>query len=239
MSTETQPKVKKKIGALAWVAIAFAALSFLLAVIPGAFIGAFIFILPAFILSIIAVAKKGTAKLIPVIALVLSVVAGIAAPISMVASFANAVNNAIDDTTASVDEAKAKIGETVTTKNGVDFTVSAVACGLTSAPSWTGGSDVTPLGQFCQISFTVKNSGDKEVSVFPTYVGGLIGEVAYAADSTSSTFDGDASNALSVTLNPGLSITGNAYVDIAADAKLDAITFTDGLLGNEVAVLNQ
>ena len=238
MSTETQPKVKKKIGALAWVAIAFAALSFLLAVIPGAFIGAFIFILPAFILSIIAVAKKGTAKLIPVIALVLSVVAGIAAPISMVASFANAVNNAIDDTTASVDEAKAKIGETVTTKNGLDFTVSAVACGLTEAPNSISGLDAIPAqGQFCQINFSVKNSGTKEATLFANFVGGLIGKVQYAADSGSTTFEGD--NGISITLNPGLSVNGVAYVDIPKDGALEAITFTEGPLGNEVAVLNQ
>ncbi len=193
----------------------------------------------AFVVSIVAVAKKGTAKAFPVIALILSIVAGIVAPIVSIVTVGVAINEAVDDTQGSVDEATAKIGEVATTENGMNVTVTAVTCGLTSAPSWLGLDPVAPQGEFCQIDFSVENGGDKEAILFPNYFGGLIGDVEYAADSSSSKFNGDPSNALSITLNPGLSATGTAYVDIPAGKTLDAITFTDGLLGNEITILNK
>jgi hypothetical protein len=193
----------------------------------------------AFVVSIVALAKKGSAKAFPVIALVLSIVAGIVAPIVSIVTVGVAINEAVDETQGSVDEATAKIGEAVTTENGLSFTVTAVSCGLASAPSWLGLDPIAPQGQFCQIDFSVENGGDKEVTLFPNYVGGLIGEVEYAADSSSSKFNGDPSNALTITLNPGLSATGVAFVDVPADKTLDAITFTEGILGNEITVLNK
>ena len=182
-----------------------------------------------------ALAKKGSAKAFPVIALVLSVISGIVAPI---VSIATVVNVAADNTTATVDEATAKIGEVVKTDSGLNVTVSAVTCGLATAPNTFEGLDpVVPQGQFCQIDFTVENAGDKEAILFPNYFGGLIGDVQYAADSSSSKFNGD--NSMSITLNPGLSVTGVAFVDIAAGQTLDAITFSDGILGSEISILNK
>jgi hypothetical protein len=184
----------------------------------------------------VALARKGSAKAFPVIALILSIVAGIVAPIVSLVTVATVV---ADNSTATVDEAKSKIGEVVKTDNGMNVTVTAVTCGLASAPSWIGADPVVPQGQFCQIDFNVENAGDKEATLFPNYFGGLIGDVQYAADSSSSKFNGDSSNALSITLNPGLSVTGSAYVDIPAGKTLDAITFTDGILGNEISILNK
>lgn len=238
MSTD-KPVSKKKISTIGWIAFGLSILGFIFAVLPGLSFVAWPLILAAFIVSIIAVAKKGTAKAVPVIALILSVVAGITAPIVSLATAVTAINSAVEDTEATAAEAKGGIGQVVSTKDGLDFTVSAVKCGLASAPAWIGGDDVKPQGQFCQISFTIKNSGKAEAALFPNYVGGLIGEVKYAAESSASKFDGDSSNALSITLNPGLSVTGNAYVDVPAGKTIEAITFTEGPLGNEIAVANK
>ena len=227
---------KKKTSVIGWVALGLSVLGFIFAVIPGLSFIAWPLIAAAFVVSIVALAKKGSAKPFPVIALILSVISGIVAPI---VSIATVVNVAVDNSTATVDEATSKIGDIVKTDSGLNVTVTAVTCGLTSAPSWIGGDPVAPQGQFCQIDFNVENAGDKEAILFPNYFGGLIGDVQYAADTSSSKFNGDSSNALSITLNPGLSVTGAAYVDIPAGKTLDAITFTDGILGSEISILNK
>jgi hypothetical protein len=227
---------KGKTSVIGWVALGLSALSFLFAVLPGFSFFAWVMIVAAFVVSIVAVAKKGVAKAVPVIALVLSIVAGITAPIVSLMTIGAAISESVDESSATVDEATAKIGDTVSTEGGLNFTVTAVSCGLASAPSWIGG-DETPQGEFCKIDFTVLNNGDKEAILFPNYVGGLIGTVEYAANDSASVFVGD--SPLSVTINPGLSISGTAFIDVPAGKSIEAITFTEGLLGNEISVLNQ
>jgi hypothetical protein len=71
---EQAPEPKKS-AALAWVALGFGIVGFLLAVIPFATWGSGIFILVGLILSIIALAKVRTAKGASVTALILTIIA--------------------------------------------------------------------------------------------------------------------------------------------------------------------
>lgn len=230
------PAVKRTTSRIGWVALGLTVLGFILAVIPGVSVFAWVVILPAFIVSIVALAKKNTAKAVPVISLIVSILAGIVAIIvtvvTAVAVVAGAASVVVDESTATVDEAMAGIGQVVTTDNGVDFTVDGVTCAL---PTYTSafGTDETALGQYCEVKFTIANGGDKEAIIFPNYVGGLIGTTEFAADSILSTF---ADGSMSVELNPGLSTAGVAILDVPVDQALEAVTFTDGLLSNEIAV---
>jgi nitrogen fixation/metabolism regulation signal transduction histidine kinase len=223
------PTAKRTTSRIGWVALGLAILGFILAVIPGVSVFA--------IVSIVAVAKKNVAKTVPVISLILSVLAGIVAIIvSIVTALAvvsSVASTVADDTTTTIDEATGGIGQAVTTEEGIAFTVDAVTCAL---PTYTSlfGTDETALGQFCELQFTVVNNGDKEAGIFPNYVGGLIGTTEFAADSMLSSF-ADGSGA--VTLNPGLSTSGVAIVDIPVDQALEAVTFTDGLFSGDIAVL--
>lgn len=239
LTDTTVPVVKRSTSRIGWVALGLAILGFILAVIPGASVFAWLVILPSFIVSIVAIAKKNTAKGVPVMSLILSVVAGIVAivvsvvtAVAVVAVVAGAASTVADDSIATVDEATAGIGQVVTTAEGVDFTVDAVTCAL---PTYVGsfGTEETALGQFCELKFTIVNNGDKEAILFPNYVGGLIGSTEFAAASMLSTF---ADGSMSVELNPGLTTTGVAVLDIPVDQALEAVTFTDGLLGEEIAV---
>ncbi|ASD22874.1 hypothetical protein B7495_12870 [Cryobacterium sp. LW097] len=230
------PAVKRTTSRIGWVALGLTVLGFILAVIPGVSAFAWVVILPAFIVSIVAVAKKNTAKAVPVISLIVSVLAGILAIVvtivTAVAVVAGAASVVADDSTATIDEAIAGIGQVVTTENGVDFTVDAVTCALPTYTS-TFGSDETALGQYCEVKFTIVNSGEKEAIVFPNYVGGLVGTTEFAADTMLSTF---ADGSMSVELNPGLSTAGVAILDIPVDQALEAVTFTDGLFSSDIAV---
>jgi type II secretory pathway pseudopilin PulG len=230
------PTAKKSTSKIGWVALGLAVLGFILALVPGVSLIAWIVIVPSFIVAIVALTKKYTAKAVPVVSLILSIVAGIAAIVvtiaTAVAVVAGAASSVADDATATVDEARAGIGQVVTTGDGVDFTVDAVTCGI---PTYEGGfgTDATALGQFCEVSFTIVNNGDKESILFPNYVGGLIGTTEYAADGMLSSY---ADGSMSVELNPGLSTAGVAILDIPVGQALEAVTFTDGLLNEEIAV---
>jgi hypothetical protein len=230
------PVTKKSTSRIGWVALGLAILGFILSVIPGVSVFAWIVVLPAFIVSIVALAKKNTAKAVPAISLILSIVAGILAIVvsllTAVAVVAGAASTVADEATATVDEATAGIGQIVTTDDGVDFTVDGVTCALPTYTS-TFATDQAALGQFCEVKFTVVNNGEKEAILFPNYVGGLIGTTEFAADSLLSSY---ADGSMSVELNPGLSTSGVAILDIPADQALEAVTFTDGLLSEEVAI---
>jgi hypothetical protein len=225
---------------IAWVALGLTVFGFILAVIPGASLFAWFILLPAFIVSIIAIAKKKTAKAVPVLSLIFTVLAGVIAIIVTIVSAlavvgvaAESAADALDKPAVTVEDATGGIAQIVTTDAGVDFTVDALTCGLPTYSSFYG-SEETALGQFCEVSFTIANSGQKEAIIFPNYVGGLIGATEYAASSSLSTFkDGS----ISVELNPGLATTGVAVLDIPADGSLEAVTFTDGIFSDDIAVI--
>ena len=78
-------------------------------------------------------------------------------------------------------------------------------------------------GQFCEVKFTVKNGGSKEITVTSSDLTGYIGSNEYGVDtSTISTFGGDY---FSTSINPGLAADCDVFIDIPAGQALDYIKF--------------
>lgn len=221
---------------LGWIAFGLALAGLIFAVLPALSFVAWFFTIPAFVIAIVALAKKSK-KLFPLLALIISVISGILAVVvsivTALALTAGAATSALDAATATLDEAQAGIGVIVPTDNGANFTVNSVTCGLTAVLTYYDTEEI-PRGEFCEIAFTVTNTSNKEENLLPEFVGGLIGETRYAANTSASFFN---DKSLSTVLNPGLSISGVAIVDVPVGSMLDAVTFRDGFLGNEIAVL--
>lgn len=220
---------------IAWVAFGLALAGLVFAIIPGVSFFAWVVILAAFIVSIVALAKKSK-KGLSVVSLILSIVAGVVAIIvsivTALAVVAGAASAASDSLTASQDEIQAGIGQTVTTSDGLDFTLDSVTCGQ---PTYEGqfGTE-TAIGQFCVVGFTLANNGSEPATAFINDFGGLVGETNVEALFNIGVGGFAPDNGASIELNPGLSTTGTAVIDIAAGASLDAVTF--GGLRDEIAV---
>lgn len=233
----TEPKATK-VSVIGWVAFGLGVLGLIFAMLPGFSFGAWFVTIPAFIVSIIGLAKKGK-KWAPLLGLLISIVAGIVAIVvsltTAVIGIDAAVKESQDSQVATIDEAAAGIGQPVTTADGMDVTLNSVECGSTT---WdTGYSTETAIGQFCIVNFTVANNGKEPVFMFINDVGAIVGDTDVEAASTLGGFSPD--NGFSVELNPGLSTTGVAVIDIPAGAAVDAVTFSGGLFAEEIAILNK
>ena len=225
---------------IAWVALGLGILGLILAFLPVASFFAWPFTLAAFILAIIGLVQKGRTKLVPGISLGLSIVGFIVAVVvsivSLVAASANSPGNAgqtrpaaPNSSTEPAEEeeppadalaqpSEATVGQTVTSRDGISFTVNAVNCGMSSY----GDSFLTETasGQFCEIRFTVVNGSDKTLDLFAGDVTGLIGQAEYEPEATLAGFGDDGFYSK---LNPGLTTEGIAVIDIPAGAKLDYV----------------
>lgn len=92
------PQAKSKRNVVAIAALAVAILAFLFSVIEGAYILGWILIPVALTLSIVALVQKFQPKKMAIAALIVSIVAGIAAPIAFLASAARAFNDSFGGT---------------------------------------------------------------------------------------------------------------------------------------------
>jgi len=116
---------------------------------------------------------------------------------------------------------EAKIGDTVTNTDGVAFTVNSIQCGIAHAGDQYLGEDAK--GQFCEVKYTIKNGGSKEITLISSDLTGYIGSNEYDVDtSTISTFGGDP---FSTSVNPGLSADCDVFIDIPKGQALDYIKF--------------
>lgn len=191
----------------------------------------------AFVISIVAMAKKGSKKAIPVTSLIISIVSGIVAIIvslvTVLAAVSGAASQVADDMSASQDEIQAGIGQPVTTSDGAQLVINSVECGLSSVES-SYGSTQTALGQFCVVKFTLSNPSNTPITAFINDFGGLVGETDVEAEAFSlGGFGPDSSS--SIELNSGLSVDGVVVIDIPAGSTLDAVTF-GGMGRDEVAI---
>lgn len=213
------------------VALILAIAGFVLGVIPATAGLAWLLLLPAAILSIVSLAKKGTKKGRATAALITATIGWIVAVIVALVAIVGGANQAINtpDAPSVSDEGsapeepvieEAAIGDTVTNDDGVSFTVSAITCGIPVAgPEFLSE---TASGQFCEIKFTLFNGSNDAVYISSSDVTGTIGEATYDANTSVSQF-GD--NYFGTDVNPGLGIDCVVYIDIPADGALDSISY--------------
>jgi hypothetical protein len=222
--------VARKLNILGLVALIIGVIGFALAVIPTTAVVAWILLIPALVLAIIGLTRKGQGKATSLAALILSIVGWIIAIIVTVVVAASSVVADDNSTTitsgsgsSSHTQAPAKtagIGDTVTNHDGVAFTVHSATCGLTSAPNTFYGTE-TPTGQFCQVKLTVKNGSKSSVTLSDDSLTGYIGKASYDSDSEADTY-GSLATVLSP-LNPGLSTDCTFYVDVPKGQKLTSV----------------
>jgi hypothetical protein len=226
----TPPVVVRKLNIIGLVALILAVIGFVLAVIPPTAVVAWILLVPALVLAIIGLTRKGRGKATSLTALILSVVGWLIAIIVTVVVAASTVVSADNSTTitsgsgsSSHTKAPAKtagIGDTVTNHDGVAFTVHSAACGLASAPDQFYGTD-KPTGQFCQVKLTVKNGSKSSVTLSDDSLSGYIGNASYDSDADADNY-GSLTTVLSP-LNPGLSTDCTFYVDVPKGQKLTSV----------------
>jgi hypothetical protein len=239
--TASAPKQKNTIGLIALI---LAGIGFLFGVIPPLSALAWIFFIPAIVLAIIGLTRKGQTKGTSISALIVAIIGWIVAIVVASVAILGAVGTAIEETDtapsaaseageapaaeAPAEEAaeeegvqEAAIGDTVTTGDGIAFTVTGITCGLAEA----GDNEFlmeTAKGQFCKVDFRIDNGGSDAVSLSAYDIKGYIGENAYDANTSASTFGGDL---YTTDVNPGLGTDNVAYIDIPAGAALDYIEF--------------
>ncbi|QOD43702.1 DUF4352 domain-containing protein [Clavibacter zhangzhiyongii] len=234
------PKQKNTIGLIALI---LAGIGFLFGVIPPLSGLAWIFFIPAIVLAIIGLTRKGQAKGTSISALILAVVGWIVAIIVASVTILGAVGTAIEESDTAPSAAseaseaaeapaaeapaeeegvqEAAIGDTVTTGDGIAFTVRGIECGLAEA----GDNEYlkeTAKGQFCKVDYRIDNGGSDSINLLSNDVKGYIGESAYDTNGSVSTFGGDL---FSTDVNPGLGTDNTVYIDIPAGAALDYIEF--------------
>lgn len=228
-------------GILAILAIVFAGLGFILAVLPPTAWIAWIFIVPAIILAIIALAKKSRPRGLPIAAIIVAPVSWIIAIVVALAGFAGGVSDAVRHAASDLPSAMSSadssgaasgtdasgqklsdvaVGQTVTNDDGIAFTVTSVACGIPSAGESFSKEDAK--GQFCEVKFHIKNGSNKSLNVSDYDIKGLIGTAEYDPTSGVSVFGG---GPISADVNPGLEVDATVYIDIPKDVKLDYVQY--------------
>jgi hypothetical protein len=220
---------KKGLNVFGLIALILGVIGFVFAVTPASAV-AWIFAIPAIVLGIIGLTRKNKGKGTSIAGLSVGAVAWLVSIIVTVALAASSVVSADNSTTVTNGSGSKShsttapannpgIGDTVTNHAGVAFTVSSVACGLTSAPDDIYGTDA-PKGQFCLVTFTVKNGSNASINLGSDSLTGQIGTASYDADDKTDHFGSD--TYLS-TLNPGLSVVCTVYVDVPTGQKLSSV----------------
>jgi hypothetical protein len=128
--------------------------------------------------------------------------------------------------------AVAGLGQAVTSRAGVAFTVTSAQCGLGAQDE--SFDTVTPKGQFCKIDFVVANGSaqPQDVSSFDVY--GYIGNARYQAETTLGKFGDDY---FSTTVNPGLSVNCTVFFDVPSGASLDRVKLITTWWGGDGATV--
>lgn len=237
---------KKPRNTLGLVALGIAILGALFAVIPATNGISWVILLGAFIVSLVAVTRKGKGKAASVIALIVSVVFWIISiPIGL-AVVGTAVSDSInegqaittpDEATDEVEDGEesgaAGVGDTITNDDGVEVTLISITPDATT-PDDFFASEVR--GTLVAVSMTMTNGSNEAVTITGGSVNGFIGEAEYEATRVYGTDSGDW-YALEE-INPGLTAAFTAYIDVPADTDLDTVSYTtDIFLGDGLVFL--
>ncbi|ANF32619.1 hypothetical protein A0130_13920 [Leifsonia xyli] len=124
------------------------------------------------------------------------------------------------------------VGQTVTSRAGVGFTVTAVQCGLDAQDGVI--DTITPKGQFCRLDFTVANGSPQPQDLTRWDIYGYIGKSRYEAEDQLGRF-GD--SYFSTTVNPGLSVPCTVYFDVPPGASLDRVKLMTDWWGGDGATV--
>jgi hypothetical protein len=214
------------------IALVLAVLGFISAVVPLASGFSWLFFVPAIVLAIVGLVRRGRPRRLALIGLLVSVVGWIVAIVVTVVTVLAGVGTGIDGLPipeATVSSSGAvPLGQAVTNSAGVQFTLDGVQCGLTS----TGSDffDETPAGEFCRIDYTVKNGGTEALSLLAGDVKGFVGATTYEADAATGRFGEDY---FTTDLNPGLSAACIVFVDVPVGSALDSVAFAPALSFSE------
>jgi hypothetical protein len=211
------------------VALALAVLGFITAVIPVASGFAWLFVLPAIVLAIIGLTRKGRPKRLALAGLIVAIVGWLVAIIVTVVTVivgVGAVGDSLDEIPVpeAVSGDSVALGQPVTNTDGFTFTLDAVECGLSS----TGADffDDAPVGEWCRVDYTVQNDGTEAVSLLAGDVKLVSGDYAYDADDATGRFGADY---FTTDVNPALSVPCVVFVDVPAGTTADSVVFEPAL----------
>ncbi|QAV69842.1 DUF4352 domain-containing protein [Salinibacterium sp. UTAS2018] len=239
------PAAKKARNTLGLVALGLAVFGALLAVIPATNGFSWVILLGAFIVSIVALTRKGQGKGMALVALIVSFLFWIISIFVGIAVVATAVSESIDDAPSisapstsdeDTDEAPAEtdaiagVGDTVTTDDGAEITLLSVTLDATPPDDYLI-SEVR--GTLVAVSMSMTNGTNEAISISESSVAGFIGDAEYEA----AVVYGTESNEWYVyeEINPGLEANFTAYIDVPADTELDLVSFkTDLFFGDAV-----
>ncbi|AMS06319.1 DUF4352 domain-containing protein [Acidipropionibacterium acidipropionici] len=125
---------------------------------------------------------------------------------------------------------KAGIG-TAVKSDDLTLTVTEFKCGVSVSD---GYQDITPQGQFCKMSVTIKNDGSDQATVDDSQI--KVKDAKgneYGTSSDTMTVDG---NIFLKQINPGNKITGVAYFDVPAGTKPVTAEFRGSILSSPAVV---
>ncbi len=184
----------------------------------------------ALILAIVGLTRPGLSKATSVVALILSIVFGVAAPVLFV------VGNFVADFSTTMSGGRSvgpeesnvgSIGQKFTDSTGVEVTVASVKCGLTEINDF--GMVTKPRGQFCVANIEVFNGSTEKISLMSMFTG-LVGDWKYPGQAIIGS-GGAGMNELFVP--PGFSHKASFAIDIPADRKLEYIQVDSTDLGKD------
>jgi hypothetical protein len=168
------------------------------------------------------------------VATIIAIVAGILFARAAAATAAQIASD-YDDTYGSYGEVQdsVAIGETGTTDEGIEFTVSAVECGIETVGPEDFGMEA--LGQYCRADLTVTNNSDESQYFSSSSATAFAGDTEYAADPSASFYDENAESYASE-LTPGQSSAEAVYFDIPDGETLTRLELAGTFIGGVVEV---
>lgn len=228
MTTSTPVAKRPASSVLAWTALGLAAVGVISAFVPILGMFAWIPLLAALIVGIIALVKRSPPKWASITAIVASVVGWVASVVMtfvFAAGLAGAAVEAVPTDAAELAESAAAegstvaVGETGTLSNGTQFSV-ASAEAVASAPDLM---DTEQPGNYLKVDFAATNGGAEAVYVSPSEVVALAGGSEFSYDSGSARVNGELF--VSQELNPGESFSGTLYFSAPEGATFDTVVF--------------
>jgi hypothetical protein len=254
VSTDVPASRPPRDSTMAILGLVLAILGFLLGVLPFAAWFAWLLFVPALIITIRVLVKrqpgkgKSTAAIIIVgIGWLISLVMGLgsfgalagnpesqtAAPVTRTAPFTTSASPFVTPApTTSAPPTFPGLGQAVTSRAGVSFTVTGAQCGLGAQDNVFGNA--VPKGQFCKIDFVVANGSAQPQDVSNYDVYGYIANARYQAETTLGKFGDDY---YSTTVNPGLSVPCTVFFDVPPGASLDRVKLITTWWGGDGATV--